>query len=354
MLNDVWRYEIATNKWFFVKGNASIDPIGEYSTDASGYPGGRMLPRIASLSNDSFFLFGGSNSPFQIFNDIWILYCNESTSICPCINGLCTNGSMCSCYSNFTGDICDQSCLDQYCSVGCLCFNASSCNGNNYACQNNLSIIQKTGIQTVSIATKIIYTQGKLNIQESKVDLTDTILKIDQDIIIQESDVSLTNTILSIAKNIVISNSNLFFFSNSSSIITNGCLNMNISNLTVYLNDSIKYENITLFNSTKRCLPRILDSIQFMHGPCLKLSTENNENILSVILLPDPCSTSSDNNRSETPNDNIWIILIIIVIIVVVLAISFGLLVKFVPQVRDFIFPSKKIREQIKLKSMQT
>jgi len=69
-LNDLWRYDLLGNQWFFINGNQTSNVETVYSTLGDGYPGGRYYVSMSLLSNNSIILFaGGTNS--GSFNDMW-------------------------------------------------------------------------------------------------------------------------------------------------------------------------------------------------------------------------------------------------------------------------------------------
>jgi len=69
-INELWRFDLETNDWYFVNGNETINAEGVYSTLGDGYPGGRYYVSMSLLSNNSIILFaGGTNS--GSFNDMW-------------------------------------------------------------------------------------------------------------------------------------------------------------------------------------------------------------------------------------------------------------------------------------------
>jgi len=73
-LNDLWRFDIDLNRWYFVKGNKNINTDADYSFN--GDPGSR-LTRILYFNN-SIFLFGGIGYTSLYLNDIWRFSIKES------------------------------------------------------------------------------------------------------------------------------------------------------------------------------------------------------------------------------------------------------------------------------------
>ena len=77
LLNDLWKYNPATNEWTWVKGNNTIDNIGVYAnpTASLNKPGGRRSAvGWVDVSGD-FWLFGGygngSATTTGWLNDLW-------------------------------------------------------------------------------------------------------------------------------------------------------------------------------------------------------------------------------------------------------------------------------------------
>jgi len=72
-LNDLWRYNIATNQWTWIHGTNLIGQPGVYGTlgvpAPTNMPGGKEFP--ASWIDDAgmFYLFGGRGAGY--FNDLW-------------------------------------------------------------------------------------------------------------------------------------------------------------------------------------------------------------------------------------------------------------------------------------------
>jgi type IX secretion system substrate protein/galactose oxidase-like protein len=77
--NDLWRYNIASNEWTWMKGDSTPNSAGVYGTlgmeNAPNTPGGRQVYTHWKDNVGNFWLFGGiqwfngiSNS---IFNDLW-------------------------------------------------------------------------------------------------------------------------------------------------------------------------------------------------------------------------------------------------------------------------------------------
>ena len=72
-LSDVWRYNISTNEWTWIKGpNQNMQP-GTYGTIGvaapANTPGGREFPSSWKDAQGNFYLFGGRGQGY--FNDLW-------------------------------------------------------------------------------------------------------------------------------------------------------------------------------------------------------------------------------------------------------------------------------------------
>jgi hypothetical protein len=78
-LNDLWKYNIASNTWTWEGGGNSIDRPGTYGTPGSpsisNIPGARRFAVSWKDSSDNFWLFGGSGydstGNFGTLNDLW-------------------------------------------------------------------------------------------------------------------------------------------------------------------------------------------------------------------------------------------------------------------------------------------
>ncbi len=78
-LNDLWRYNPATNEWTWMKGTKIIDQLGLYGTmgvsSATNCPGGRVYSSTWIDTNNNLWLFGGSGYGISggagDLNDIW-------------------------------------------------------------------------------------------------------------------------------------------------------------------------------------------------------------------------------------------------------------------------------------------
>jgi N-acetylneuraminic acid mutarotase len=77
-LNDLWKYNIATNQWTWVNGDNTTDAKGVYGTpgiaDASNKPGARYIGVSWTDASNNLWLCGGygfSNSLDGYMNDLW-------------------------------------------------------------------------------------------------------------------------------------------------------------------------------------------------------------------------------------------------------------------------------------------
>lgn len=77
-LNDIWKYNISTNEWTWIKGDSSVAQIGIYGTKGlpvnSNNPGGRYLSSSWADKNGNLWLFGGygyDQNMLGSLNDLW-------------------------------------------------------------------------------------------------------------------------------------------------------------------------------------------------------------------------------------------------------------------------------------------
>src|SRR5688572_5018698 len=72
--NDLWKYEIATNTWTWMKGSSLVDQLGVYGTQGvenpANTPGARAVFSHWQDNSGNFWLFGGTQ-PAGSFNDLW-------------------------------------------------------------------------------------------------------------------------------------------------------------------------------------------------------------------------------------------------------------------------------------------
>jgi len=79
LLNDLWKYNITTNQWTWVKGSNTTDPNGVYGSigvpAANNEPGGRNFSVSWTDASGNLWLFGGSgfdgSGNFGDMGDLW-------------------------------------------------------------------------------------------------------------------------------------------------------------------------------------------------------------------------------------------------------------------------------------------
>lgn len=78
LLNDLWKYDIATSSWTWVRGNKSINPSPKYGTkgvsSSTSLPGGRSGSTSWVDLSGNLWLFGGQGSAgdgYGDLNDFW-------------------------------------------------------------------------------------------------------------------------------------------------------------------------------------------------------------------------------------------------------------------------------------------
>jgi hypothetical protein len=73
LLNDLWKYNIASGQWTWVSGSQSVDQKGTYSGSVA--PGARWAPVYWTDNSGNFWLFGGdgydANRNLGFLNDLW-------------------------------------------------------------------------------------------------------------------------------------------------------------------------------------------------------------------------------------------------------------------------------------------
>lgn len=73
-LNDIWKYDIATNEWTWIKGSDSATSINNYGTlgieNSANTPCGRQSGAFAS-DGYNFYFMGGQNYPNKYYSDLW-------------------------------------------------------------------------------------------------------------------------------------------------------------------------------------------------------------------------------------------------------------------------------------------
>ncbi len=96
-LNDLWKYNIASNQWTWTKGDNSVNNSGEYGTqgvsDPNNKPGGRKGAIPWKGSGSKIWLFGGYE--YTHLNDLWKyeLPCSGQLLLTPLSGTLCYSGS---------------------------------------------------------------------------------------------------------------------------------------------------------------------------------------------------------------------------------------------------------------------
>ena len=78
ILNDIWKYNPATNEWTWIKGDNTIDQFAVYGTkgisNATNKPGARYVSTSWTDAAGNFWMFGGygyDNANAGDLNDIW-------------------------------------------------------------------------------------------------------------------------------------------------------------------------------------------------------------------------------------------------------------------------------------------
>ncbi len=96
-LNDLWRFDLVSNNWTYIKGSTANNQPGTYGTiavsSATNKPGAREYPLTWVDSNLDFWILGGwgyaNSNTFGLLSDLWkfnvptpIITSNNSLSIC--------------------------------------------------------------------------------------------------------------------------------------------------------------------------------------------------------------------------------------------------------------------------------
>ena len=101
LFNDLWKYNISTNQWTWIKGSSAINSLASYGTQGVSsdvnVPGSRCNGVGWVDSNDNFWIFGGegytnSLSNFGNLNDLWKY--NISTNQWTWIKGTSSTGDI--------------------------------------------------------------------------------------------------------------------------------------------------------------------------------------------------------------------------------------------------------------------
>lgn len=73
--NDLWRYNIATNTWTWMKGSSLVNQVATYGTltveNPANTPGARWVYAHWKDSQDNLWIMGGSGSSAGYLNDLW-------------------------------------------------------------------------------------------------------------------------------------------------------------------------------------------------------------------------------------------------------------------------------------------
>jgi len=75
-LNDLWKYNISTNEWTWMRGSTQINDAGSYGIkgieDTTNNPPSRMIYCRWKDYQGNFWIFGGGDHPIGVFyNDVW-------------------------------------------------------------------------------------------------------------------------------------------------------------------------------------------------------------------------------------------------------------------------------------------
>src|SRR6267378_454833 len=87
LLNDLWKYNVATNQWSWISGSKTVNQTGNYgilgTAAASNVPGGRESSVAWLDGSGNFWLFGGfdfdSTGHQNALNDLWEFKSNQWT-----------------------------------------------------------------------------------------------------------------------------------------------------------------------------------------------------------------------------------------------------------------------------------
>jgi len=78
-LNDLWKYNIATNQWVWIKGDSTAKQYGVYGMGDLNKPGARRFSSSWKDAADNFWLYGGNGfaqNGETVLNDLWKLGSN--------------------------------------------------------------------------------------------------------------------------------------------------------------------------------------------------------------------------------------------------------------------------------------
>jgi Secretion system C-terminal sorting domain/Galactose oxidase, central domain len=84
-LNDLWKYNITSNTWTWLKGDSTIDQRGVYGTQGTPAPSNKSGSRTGSVTwadpSGNFWMFGGYGYDYNntgILNDLWKINSNSA------------------------------------------------------------------------------------------------------------------------------------------------------------------------------------------------------------------------------------------------------------------------------------
>ncbi|MGI8905184.1 MAG: kelch repeat-containing protein [Candidatus Sumerlaeaceae bacterium] len=97
--NDLWKYDVASGNWTWMKGSNVINQAGTYGTQGTAavtnIPGGREASTGRRGPANTLYLFGGYGNGAAAFqgglNDLWAIYLNPSVSGAPVISSIAFN-----------------------------------------------------------------------------------------------------------------------------------------------------------------------------------------------------------------------------------------------------------------------
>jgi len=101
--NDMWKYNIATNQWTWVRGSSTPNPIVSAPTKCVASNSIDPAPRYESRacwtdSCGNFWMFGGvdfTKSPqWGVYNDLWFYHVKNNTWTLASVNGTPSNGTI--------------------------------------------------------------------------------------------------------------------------------------------------------------------------------------------------------------------------------------------------------------------
>jgi N-acetylneuraminic acid mutarotase len=74
-LNDLWKFDISTNNWTWVKGNHYAGNRGAYGDQGVSSPSNLPASRSSAVTwqdaNQNLWLFGGYDNNYAVMNDVW-------------------------------------------------------------------------------------------------------------------------------------------------------------------------------------------------------------------------------------------------------------------------------------------